>query len=35
MRDLLPQLQALRDELPEQESSGVETQRMLRDASRA
>ena len=35
VRDLLPQLQALRDGLPEQESSGVETQRMLRDASRA
>jgi prevent-host-death family protein len=30
VRDLLPQLQALRDGLPEQDSSGVETQRMLR-----
>jgi prevent-host-death family protein len=35
VRDLLPQLQALRDALPEQRSSGVDTQRMLRDASRA
>ena len=35
VRDLLPQLQALRDGLPEQDSSGVETQRMLPDPSRA
>jgi prevent-host-death family protein len=31
VRDLLPQLQALRDSLPHQGSSGVETMRALRD----
>ncbi len=31
MRDLLPQLQALRDSLPHQATSGVETMRALRD----
>ena len=31
VRDLLPQLQALRDSLPHQPSSGVETMRALRD----
>jgi prevent-host-death family protein len=31
VRDLLPQLQALRDSLPHQASSGVETMRALRD----
>ena len=31
VRDLLPQLQALRDSLPHQSSSGVETMRALRD----
>lgn len=34
LRDLLPQLQALRDALPEQQASGVETMRALRDESR-
>jgi hypothetical protein len=34
VRDLLPQLQALRDALPEQQASGVETMRVLRDESR-
>jgi prevent-host-death family protein len=34
VRDLLPQLQALRDALPEQQASGVETMRALRDESR-
>jgi hypothetical protein len=31
VRDLLPQLAALRDALPEQQDSGVETMRVLRD----
>ncbi|GDX74411.1 hypothetical protein LBMAG40_10680 [Cyanobium sp.] len=31
VRDLLPQLQALRDSLPRQATSGVETMRALRD----
>jgi antitoxin (DNA-binding transcriptional repressor) of toxin-antitoxin stability system len=31
VRDLLPQLQALRDSLPHQATSGVETMRALRD----
>jgi prevent-host-death family protein len=31
VRDLLPQLQALRDSLPHQTTSGVETMRALRD----
>jgi prevent-host-death family protein len=31
VRDLLPQLQALRDSLPHQTASGVETMRTLRD----
>ena len=31
VRDLLPQLAALRDSLPEQPTSGVETMRALRD----
>ncbi|WP_094555550.1 type II toxin-antitoxin system Phd/YefM family antitoxin [Synechococcus sp. 1G10] len=31
VRDLLPQLQALRDSLPQQVTSGVETMRALRD----
>jgi prevent-host-death family protein len=31
VRDLLPQLAALRASLPEQASSGVETMRVLRD----
>jgi prevent-host-death family protein len=31
VRDLLPQLAALRDALPEQPTSGVETMRALRD----
>ena len=31
VRDLLPQLQALRDSLPHQGTSGVETMRALRD----
>jgi prevent-host-death family protein len=31
VRDLLPQLQALRDSLPHQATSGVETLRALRD----
>jgi len=31
VRDLLPQLAALRDALPEQSTSGVETMRALRD----
>jgi prevent-host-death family protein len=31
VRDLLPQLEALRDSLPEQPTSGVETIRALRD----
>ncbi|MFN9871142.1 MAG: type II toxin-antitoxin system Phd/YefM family antitoxin [Cyanobacteriota bacterium] len=35
VRDLLPQLQALRDALPEQQTSGVETMRALREESRA
>ena len=34
VRDLLPQLAALRGSLPEQPTSGVETMRMLRDESR-
>lgn len=33
--DLLPQLASLREELPEQQASGVETMRLLRDDSRA
>ena len=33
VRDLLPQLQALRDGLPEQQTSGVETMRVLREES--
>ena len=35
VRDLLPQLAALRASLPEQASSGVETMRVLRDGSGA
>jgi len=31
LRDLLPQLAALRESLPEQTTSGVETMRALRD----
>jgi prevent-host-death family protein len=31
VRDLLPQLQALRDSLPDQATSSVETMRALRD----
>ena len=31
VRDLLPQLAALRESLPEQTTSGVETMRVLRD----
>ncbi|KAF0653685.1 prevent-host-death family protein [Cyanobium sp. Copco_Reservoir_LC18] len=31
VRDLLPQLQALRDSLPHQATGGVETMRALRD----
>ena len=34
VRDLLPQLAALREGLPEQQASGVETMRVLRDDSR-
>jgi prevent-host-death family protein len=34
VRDLLPQLAALRETLPEQKASGVETMRLLRDESR-
>ena len=34
VRDLLPQLAALREALPEQQASGVETIRGLRDDSR-
>jgi prevent-host-death family protein len=34
VRDLLPQLAALREGLPEQQASGVETMRALRDDSR-
>ena len=34
VRDLLPQLAALREALLEQQASGVETMRMLRDESR-
>ena len=34
VRDLLPQLAALREGLPEQQASGVETIRALRDESR-
>jgi prevent-host-death family protein len=34
VRDLLPQLAALREALPEQLASGVETLRLLRDESR-
>ena len=34
VRDLLPQLAALRDALPKQQDSGVETIRVLRDDSR-
>jgi len=34
VRDLLPQLAAQREALPEQQASGVETMRLLRDASR-
>lgn len=35
VRDLLPQLAALREALPEQQASGVETMRGLRDDCRA
>jgi prevent-host-death family protein len=35
VRDLLPQLAALREALPKQQDSGVETMRMLRDESRS
>ena len=35
VRDLLPQLAALREGLPEQQPSGVVTMRALRDDSRA
>ncbi|MFM8278336.1 MAG: type II toxin-antitoxin system Phd/YefM family antitoxin [Cyanobium sp.] len=34
VRDLLPQLAALRAALPEQQASGVDTLRLLRDESR-
>jgi prevent-host-death family protein len=34
VRDLLPQLAALREALPEQQANGVETMRALRDDSR-
>jgi len=34
VRDLLPQLAALREALPEQPTTGVETMRALRDDSR-
>ncbi|MFN7899196.1 MAG: type II toxin-antitoxin system Phd/YefM family antitoxin [Synechococcaceae cyanobacterium] len=34
VRDLLPQLAALREALPKQQASGVETMRLLRDQSR-
>jgi prevent-host-death family protein len=34
VRDLLPQLAALREALPEQQVSGVESMRLLRDESR-
>jgi prevent-host-death family protein len=34
VRDLLPQLQALRSSLPEQQISGVETMRVLREEPR-
>ena len=34
VRDLLPQLAALREALPEQQASGVEAMRLLRDESR-
>ncbi len=34
VRDLLPQLAGLREGLPEQQASGVETMRALRDDSR-
>jgi len=34
VRDLLPQLAALREALPEQQASGVETMRLIRDESR-
>ena len=34
VRDLLPQLAALREALPKQEASGVETLQLLRDESR-
>ena len=34
VRDLLPQLAAMREALPEQQASGVETMRALRDDSR-
>ena len=34
VRDLLPQLAALREALPEQQASAVETMRALRDDSR-
>ncbi|MFM7393817.1 MAG: type II toxin-antitoxin system Phd/YefM family antitoxin [Cyanobium sp.] len=33
VRDLLPQLQALRDALPEQKTGGVETMQVLREES--
>ena len=35
VRDLLPQLATLRASLPEQRTSGVQTNRALRDESRA
>ena len=35
VRDLLSQLASLREALPEQQASGVETMRLLRDDSRA
>ena len=35
VRDLLPQLAALRETLPELKASGLETMRLLRDDSRA
>jgi prevent-host-death family protein len=34
VRDLLPQLAALREALPEQQVNGVETMRLLREESR-
>ncbi len=34
VRDLLPQLAALREALPEQPTTGVETMQLLRDESR-